>query len=236
MIPLRDKNPSSTFPYVTIVIIVVNVFMFLVELSLETKLDSFLMKYGVVPQKVVHHAQIRDSTFFSTFFPFFSSMFLHGGVVHLVGNMWYLWIFGDNIEDELGHFKYLCFYVLCGIVASLVHLLFNSNSGIPCIGASGAIAGVLGAYTITFPYARVVTIIPIVFIWQIIELPAMVVLGFWFVIQFFNGAASITVSDEGVVAWWAHIGGFISGIFTFSILKIIFGDKQRRLREQKIHN
>ncbi|MDR4506186.1 MAG: rhomboid family intramembrane serine protease [Candidatus Scalindua sp.] len=228
MLPIRDKNPSNTFPFVTIVIIVVNVFMFLVEISLETELDGFLMNYGVVPRKIMHHIQVGDSTNFTSVFPFFSSMFLHGGVFHLVGNMWYLWIFGDNIEDELGHFKYLCFYVFCGMTASLVHVFFNSNSGTPCIGASGAIAGVLGAYTIRFPYARVVTIIPIVFIWPIIELPAMVVLGFWFVIQFFNGAASITASvSGGGVAWWAHIGGFISGISTFYVLRKVFGENQR---------
>ncbi len=231
MIPIRDKNTTNTFPYVTIGIIVINVFMFLVELSFGTKLDGFLMDYGVVPLKVRYYSQIPDLTFMETFFPFLSSMFLHGGVIHLIGNMWYLWIFGDNIEDTLGHFKYLCFYVLCGIIAFSVHVFFNSKSDIPCIGASGAIAGVLGAYMITYPYARVVTIIPLWFIWPIIELPALVVLGFWFVIQFFNGAVSIAASvSRGGVAWWAHIGGFISGISIFYILSIIYGGKQRRFK------
>ncbi len=231
MIPIRDRNPSNTFPYVTVGIIVVNVFMFLVELSLETKLDDFLINYGVVPRKIVDHVLMHDSLSLTSFFPLFSSLFLHGGFVHLIGNMWYLWVFGDNIEDELGHFKYLCFYVLCGIIASLVHVCLNSNSEIPCIGASGAIAGVLGAYTIRFPYARVVTILPLLFIWQILELPAIVVLGFWFIIQFFNGAASIAASaSAGGVAWWAHIGGFISGLCIFYLLVRIFGERQRRRR------
>ncbi len=231
MIPIRDRNPSDTFPYVTIGIIVVNVFVFIIELSLGPRLDVFVMKYGVVPLKVRYYSQIPDLTFMNTFSPFLTSMFLHGGFIHLIGNMWYLWIFGDNIEDRLGHFKYLCFYIICGIIASTVHVFFNSQSDVPCIGASGAIAGVLGAYMITFPRARVVTILPLWFILQIIELPAYIVLGFWFVIQFFNGAVSITTSASGGgVAWWAHIGGFISGIFIFYILRILYGGTQKRYR------
>ena len=231
MIPIRDRNPSGTFPYVTIGIIVVNVFVFIIELSLGPRLDVFVMKYGVVPLKVRYYSQIPDLTFMNTFSPFLTSMFLHGGFIHLIGNMWYLWIFGDNIEDRLGHFKYLCFYIICGIIASTVHVFFNSQSDVPCIGASGAIAGVLGAYMITFPRARVVTILPLWFILQIIELPAYIVLGFWFVIQFFNGAVSITTSASGGgVAWWAHIGGFISGIFIFYILRILYGGAQKRYR------
>lgn len=231
MIPIRDKNPSGTFPYVTIGIMTVNVFMFFIELSLGPRLDRFIMQYGLVPLKLQYYSQSPELTFIDTFLPFLTSMFLHGGFIHLIGNMWYLWIFGDNIEDKLGHFKYLCFYILCGIIAACVHVFFNSQSKVPCIGASGAIAGVLGAYMITFPRARVVTIIPLGFIWPIIELPAMVVLGFWFVIQFFNGAASISASaSSGGVAWWAHIGGFVSGILMFYIFRKIFGGTHRRYR------
>ena len=191
------------------------------------------MKFGVVPLKVSHYSQVSDLTFISTFFPFISSMFLHGGFIHLIGNMWFLWIFGDNIEDKLGHFKYLGFYILCGIIASSVHVFFNSQSKVPCIGASGAIAAVLGAYMITFPRARVVTIVPLFIFIQIIELPAIVVLGFWFVIQFFNGAISITSSASGAgVAWWAHIGGFAAGIIIFYIIRIFFNktDRTRKYR------
>ena len=220
MIPIRDKNPSGTFPYVTIGIIVVNVSVFIYEISLGPELSIFLKQYGVIPLKVKLYSQASDLSIINTFFPFISSTFLHGGFIHLIGNMWFLWIFGDNIEDKLGHFKYLIFYVVCGITASSVHVLFNSQSNMPCIGASGAIAGVLGAYMVTFPHARVTTIVPL-FIFLQIELPAMVVLGFWFVIQFFNGAASINKSG-GVVAWWAHIGGFASGIIIFYIIRILF--------------
>ncbi|MFQ5964527.1 MAG: rhomboid family intramembrane serine protease [Candidatus Scalinduaceae bacterium] len=229
MIPIKDRNPSGSFPFVTVGIIAVNVFVFMLELSLGSGLDDFIMKYGIVPLKVGNYFQVLDLTFVDTFLPFITSMFLHGGFVHLIGNMWYLWIFGDNIEDKLGHFNYLCFYVMCGIIASSVHVIYNNQSSVPCIGASGAIAGVLGAYMITFPRARVVTILPIWFIWQVIELPAFIVLGLWFVIQFFNGTASITTSaSSGGVAWWAHIGGFVSGIFIIVILRIIYGMTNRR--------
>ncbi len=231
MIPIRDKNPSSTFPYVTIGIIVVNVLIFLYELSLDSGLGVFVMKFGVVPLRVSHYSQVPDLTLISTFLPFISSMFLHGGFVHLIGNMWFLWIFGDNIEDKLGHFKFIVFYFLCGIIASSVHVFFNSQSNVPCIGGSGAIAGVLGAYMITFPRARVVTIVPLFIFIQVMELPAIIVLGFWFVIQLFNGAASITASTSGAgVAWWAHIGGFAAGITILYIIRIFFVRKPGRRR------
>ncbi len=223
MIPIRDKNPSGTFPYVTTGIIVLNVSVFIYEISLGPELSIFLKQYGVIPLKVNHYSQSSGLTIINTFFPFISSTFLHGGFIHLIGNMWFLWIFGDNIEDKLGHFKYLIFYVVCGIIASSVHVIFNSQSNIPCIGASGAIAGVLGAYMVTFPHARVITIVPLFIFLQIIELPAMIVLGFWFVIQFFSGMASISMSSSGRgVAWWAHIGGFVSGILIFYLIRILF--------------
>ena len=231
MIPIRDRNPSGTFPYVTIGIIIVNILIFLYELSLGSGLGEFIMKFGVVPLKVSYYSQVPDLTFINTFFPFISSMFLHGGFVHLIGNMWFLWIFGDNIEDKLGHFRFIAFYFLCGIIASSVHVFFNSQSNVPCVGASGAIAGVLGAYMVTFPRARVVTIVPLFVFIQVMELPAIVVLGFWFVIQFFNGAASITASASGAgVAWWAHIGGFAAGVIILYIIRIFSVRKPGRRR------
>ncbi len=231
MIPIRDRNPSGTFPYVTIGIIIINVLIFLYELSLGSGLGEFIMKFGVVPLKVSYYSQVSDLTFINTFFPFISSIFLHGGFIHLIGNMWFLWIFGDNIEDKLGHFKFIAFYFLCGIIASSVHVFFNSQSSVPCVGASGAIAGVLGAYMITFPRARVVTIVPLFVFIQVMELPAMVVLGFWFVIQFFNGAASITASTSGAgVAWWAHIGGFAAGVIILYIMRIFLKKTYRTRR------
>ena len=231
MIPIRDRNPSGTFPYVTIGIIVINVLIFLYELSLGSGLGEFIMRFGVVPLKVSYYSQASDLTFINTFFPFISSIFLHGGFIHLIGNMWFLWIFGDNIEDKLGHFKFIAFYFLCGIIASSVHVFFNSQSNVPCVGGSGAIAGVLGAYMVTFPRARVVTIVPLFVFIQVMELPAIVVLGFWFVIQFFNGAASITASASGAgVAWWAHIGGFAAGVIILYIIRIFSVRKPGRRR------
>ncbi len=223
MIPIRDKNPSGIFPYITIGIIVINVSVFLYEISLGPDLNVFLKQYGVVPLKITHYFQASNLTIFKTFFPFISSTFLHGGFIHLIGNMWFLWIFGDNIEDKLGHFKYFIFYIICGISASFVHIFFNSQSNMPCIGASGAIAGVLGAYMVTFPHARVITIVPLFIFIQIIELPAIIVLGFWIIIQFFCSTSSISTSSSGGgVAWWAHIGGFVSGIIIFYLMCMLF--------------
>lgn len=218
MIPIRDRNPSGTFPIVTVGIIILNVLIFLYELSLGRRLESFIFQFGVVPVKVYYSAEIPGSGFINTYFPFLSSMFLHGGFIHLIGNMWYLWIFGDNVEDVLGRIRFLVFYLLCGIGSLAVHVYFNRESGVPCIGASGAVAGVLGAYMVTFPRARVLVLIPLFIIWEMIELPAIFVLGFWFLIQFFSGAASISSSHQGAgVAWWAHIGGFILGIIFIKI-------------------
>lgn len=217
MIPIRVRNPSGTFPFVTIGIILVNVVIFFVELSLGTQLDSFLFQFGIVPVKVTYSADIPGATFANTYFPFLSYMFLHGGFIHLIGNMWFLWIFGDNIEDRLGRVGFMLFYLLCGIGSALVHVYFNSQSGVPCVGASGAIAGVLGAYMVTFPKARVLVLIPLFIIWEFIELPAIVVLGFWFLIQFLSGAAIFSSAHGGGVAWWAHIGGFVLGIIFIKI-------------------
>jgi membrane associated rhomboid family serine protease len=146
-------------------------------------------------------------------------MFLHAGWMHLIGNMWYLWIFGDNVEDRLGHFNFLLFYLLCGLAAGVVHTAANLDSTVPSLGASGAIAGVLGAYAVSYPFARVLTLVPIVFFFQVIEVPAIIILGLWFLLQFLSGASSITTSQaaSGGVAWWAHIGGFIAGILLLAV-------------------
>lgn len=217
MIPIRDQNPSGSFPYVTISIICLNSIIFLFELSLGHQRESFLFQFGIIPAKVTYHADISDSGLLRAYFPFLSYMFLHGGFIHLIGNMWYLWIFGDNIEDMLGRFRFAVFYLICGIGSAVVHVYFNSQSSVPCIGASGAIAGILGAYTITFPRAKVLVILPLFIIWPLIELPAVFVLGFWFFIQFLSGATSITAIEGSGVAWWAHVGGFILGIILIKI-------------------
>jgi membrane associated rhomboid family serine protease len=207
MIPLRDVIPSRSTPYITLTIIGLNVVAWLVEISLPRDvLPLFLQVYGVVP------ADFHTSTLIS-------SMFLHGSWSHIVGNMWYLWIFGDNVEDRLGHFSYLVFYLLCGIGAGIVHTILNFNTVLPSVGASGAIAGVLGAYVVSYPGARILTLVPIFIFWQIIEIPAVVVLGLWFVMQFFSGTAALatTSASAGGVAWWAHIGGFIIGIILIGL-------------------
>lgn len=213
MIPLKDRNPTRRVPIVNIVIIILNLAVFIYQISLGRGLEGFLYKFGVVPDAIsnsINTVQLSPRVFF----PLFSSMFLHGGWLHLGGNMLYLWVFGDNVEDKLGRGRYLMFYLLCGIAASIAHIIIDPHSTIPTVGASGAISGVLGAYLLMFPKARVLTLIPIFVFLQFAELPALVVLGFWFVMQFFNGLISLGYETAGMggVAWWAHIGGFVAGM------------------------
>lgn len=213
MIPLRDKNPTRHFPIVTIVLIVMNVAAFAYELTLGPNLEMFLLKYGVLPAQISKelHVGIMNPLIFMTLI---TSVFLHGGWFHLIGNMLYLWVFGDNVEDKLGRLRFLFFYIICGIAASLLHIYLEPQSNVPTIGASGAISGVLGAYLLMFPKAKVVTLIPIFIFIQVAELPAFVILGLWFVLQFFNGLLSLGYATAGMggVAWWAHVGGFVTGL------------------------
>ncbi|MHB0970900.1 MAG: rhomboid family intramembrane serine protease [Thermoanaerobaculia bacterium] len=210
MIPIRDTNPRRTFPYVNIVLIVINIAVFFWEVSLGTRVNATLASIAFVPARFWEPGQLAPDTM-SMFF----SMFLHGGWLHLGGNMLYLWIFGDNVEDRLGHVKYLIFYFACGIAATFAHAFMNPQSALPAVGASGAIAGVLGGYLVLFPHARVMTFIPIGFVVALRELPAILVLGLWFVLQIFTGAASLgarSLEEAGGVAYFAHIGGFIAGL------------------------
>lgn len=209
MIPLRDVIPSRTVPIVTVTIVTLNALAFLFEWSLAPPvLNAFIRDFGFVP-----------TTFaWSTIL---TSMFLHGGWLHVIGNMWYLWIFGDNVEDRLGHVRFALFYILCGSVAALAQATINPDSNVPMVGASGAIAGVMGAYFVLFPRSRVLTLVPLLLFWEVIELPAVFLLGFWFLIQFASGVGSIaatTSGDVGGVAFWAHTAGFLAGatgIFAF---------------------
>ncbi len=214
MFPIKDINPRHRFPIITVLIIIINIFIFFVEIKMGPYLDRFITHYGLIPITITKGI-IESSLSLRDLSTFFSAMFLHGGWMHLIGNMLYLWIFGDNVEDKLGHLRYLLFYLLCGIGASFVHILIDPFSNIPTIGASGAISGVLGAYMLLFPRARVLTIIPIFLFIQIAELPAFILIGFWFIIQFFQGLLSLGFQSDGMggVAWWAHIGGFIFGMF-----------------------
>jgi len=210
MIPLRDTVPSRNYPMVNNSIIVVNVVLYLVQLTKGTCLNEFIYIYGLVPARysLPHIAEYFSPS--QQVLSLVSFMFLHGGFWHLLGNMWSLYIFGDNVEDTLGHFRYLVFYLFCGFLSGLSHLFFNIQSMVPTIGASGAIAGVMGAYFILHPTAKILTLIPIFIIPFFFEIPAFIFLGFWFVMQFINLAGSH--GTAGGIAWWAHIGGFIFGI------------------------
>lgn len=221
MFPIRDDVPSRTFPIVTIGLIITNVIVFFFELTMGRRgLTAFVADYGLVPGYITAYTSGADVPVRRVFLPFFTSMFLHGGWMHLIGNMWYLWIFGDNVEDRLGHVRFLAFFVVCGVMANGAHYVFNAASGLPAIGASGAVAGVLGAYLISYPRARILVLLPLFLFIQFIELPALIVLGFWFVLQFLNGAASVVRSTAtGGVAWWAHIGGFVGGIVIFKFFR-----------------
>ncbi len=215
MIPLRDTVQSKTYPIIRNVIIGINVLVFLWQLGQGPYLESVLNLYGIVPIRYSNQSLSGDYTFLQQVFPFFSYMFLHGGFFHLLGNMWFLYIFGDNVEDRLGPSRFLAFYILSGIAAVLIHLATNWQSRLPTIGASGAIAGVMGAYFLLFPRARVLTMVPIFFFPLLFELPAVFFLGYWVLIQFLY--ATVSYGQAGGVAWWAHIGGFIFGLATIKL-------------------
>jgi len=221
MFPIRDNVPSRSFPVVTVLLIAVNTVIFLYEVALGSRgLTGFIAQNALIPSQVTAHFSEAASAPRQAFLPFFTSMFLHGGWLHLIGNMWFLWIFGDNVEDRLGHVRFLVFYVLCGLLGNLAHYALNTASHLPALGASGAIAGVLGAYVLSYPGARILVLLPIFFFIQFVELPALVVLGFWFVLQFLSGAASVVASSEGGgTAWWAHIGGFLGGMAVFYLFR-----------------
>jgi membrane associated rhomboid family serine protease len=218
LLPLADHNPRRTTPVVNIILIVVNVLMFFWELRMQAArvLEPALMSVAFVPVRFWH----APGALLPNVITMFVSMFLHGGWLHLGGNMLYLWIFGDNIEDRLGHGKYLFFYLACGLLATLAHAAMNPGSDVPSIGASGAIAGVLGAYIVLFPKQRVTTLIPIFIFITVREIPAVFLLGFWIVMQLFFGAASMggDLQRSGGVAYFAHIGGFVAGMVLITLL------------------
>ena len=217
MIPLRDANPSETTPFVNYALIAVNAVVFLYELSFGRHLNQFIFDFGVIPSQLLSQLQIMDVF---VILKIFTSMFLHGGWMHFLGNMLYLYIFGDNVEDKFGHGRYLFFYLTAGIAAALLQVFINPTSEVPMVGASGAIAGVLGAYICMFPKARVATLIPIFVFFQVVELPAFLFLGIWFLMQAASGVLSLGIgSDVGGVAFWAHIGGFAAGAVLFPFLR-----------------
>lgn len=222
MLPIRDTIQSRTYPIMTISLIIVNAIAFIFQISLGRGGNEFIMAYGFIPSRFFH--LLEKGSILYALFPLFSSIFLHGGWFHIIGNMWYLWIFGDNVEDRVGHLRFLIFYILCGVLSGLAHAFANYHSGIPTVGASGAIAGVMGAYFILYPRAKIWTLVPIFIFIQFFEIPAVVFLGFWILMQFFMGAFNL----GGGVAWWAHIGGFIAG----AILIFLFRKRKGQLPRQ----
>ncbi len=237
MIPLADENPSRSKPYVVYVLVALNAIVFLIDrLGAQGPIGG-LWNWSMIPWSVVHNApanldipvrygqmvgiyQVRHAGFQPEWITIFTSMFMHGSFIHIGGNMLYLWIFGNNVEDAVGHFRFLLFYLLCGVIAALAHISSNPASTVPTLGASGAIAGVLGAYLFLYPGNRVRTLIWVYFFVEFIDIPAVLVLGVWFATQLMNVGASGGM--QGGVAYWAHIGGFISGI----ILIILLGGRR----------
>jgi hypothetical protein len=216
MIPLRDENPTRTFPFVTLSIIIINVLIFIYELNLGNRLEDAIMHFAVIPYDVTH--RIIDPRVISTLF---SALFFHGGFAHILGNMLYLWVFGNNIEDRLGHLRFIFFYFACGVFATIGHIVFALNSRIPLIGASGAISGILGAYLILYPRAKVLVLFPFFLFWRVFKVSARWFLLFWIALQFINVTTSrvfMDTANEAGVAWVAHLTGFFAGIFLLWVL------------------
>ena len=231
MIPIRDYRPSGTVPYVTISLIAINALVFIYQYlilagqhilvggHLISGADLFIYSYGLIPREILHMRDLPPYIPYPIWVTLFTSMFIHGGFWHLAGNMLYLWIFGDNVEDSMGHFKFLIFYLLCGLIAAYAQVIIDPDSRVPIVGASGAIAGVLGAYMMLFPYARVLTVV--IFFWfiRLVEIPAMILLGFWFIYQLMLAPLGLTGGGGGGVAFFAHIGGFVAGALLVYIFK-----------------
>jgi membrane associated rhomboid family serine protease len=213
MIPIRNAVPSRYPPVVTWLLIATNCLVFLLQNSLSpADLEEFLRDFALIPARYTAGFVDGDVSV-ADLFPFFTMMFLHGGWLHLILNMWTLWLFGPTVEDRLGHGRYLAFYLACGLAASIAHVVFNPTSIVPALGASGAIAGVLGCYLRLFPMARVVVVVPIIFIPLFFEVYAFVFVGLWFLVQIFQGTVELLLSTSGGgVAWWAHVGGFVAGL------------------------
>ena len=212
MIPLRVDIQRHSVALFNGLLIVLNVAVFFYELSLPARQGQALVfTFGLTPAQMQLLFASPGITLGQAFLPMLTSMFLHGGWLHLLGNMLFLWVFGGSVEEEFGHLQYLFFYLVCGVGAAIVHTIFNWGSRIPTVGASGAISGVMGAFVVLFPRARVTTLIPALFLFFTVQIPAVLMMGYWFFIQVFSGVASLGISSQGGVAWWAHVGGFLLG-------------------------
>jgi membrane associated rhomboid family serine protease len=222
LIPLRSDNPLATFPFINVLLIVANALVFLYELSLSPRAGNRLIfEFGLIPARfgmLIGPTQHAHATLGAAVIPVLTSMFLHAGWMHLLGNMLFLWVFGGSVEDRMGHFAYLVFYLVCGLGAGAVHTAFNWGSTVPTIGASGAISGVLGAYIILFPRSRILTLVPLLILFFFWRIPAMLMLGYWFVLQFVSGLSALGGANQGGIAVWAHVGGFVLGALIVLIL------------------
>ncbi len=217
MIPLKDTTPRRLFPIVTVLLIAINVLVFVYQITLPPHAaEAFVKTYAFVPRNLQLALEGHRYSLEQGLLPLFTSMFLHGGFMHILGNMWFLWIFGGNVEDRMGSAVYLFFYIICGLGSGVAQLLFSWGSAIPSLGASGAISGVLGAYIVFFPGSRILTLVPLFIIWFTARIPAIIFIGLWFIAQFLSGVGSLETpgaASTGGVAWWAHIGGFLLGLF-----------------------
>lgn len=220
MIPIRDEIPTRRVPVVNYLLIAANILVFIQVWLLDPNQGSLVDRYAMIPAHFTSGLDLGD------FISIFTSMFMHAGFAHIAGNMLYLWIFGDNIEDRLGHLGYLIFYLVGGVAASLAHIITNPGSQIPTVGASGAIAAVLGAYLVMYPQSRIATFIPIGFFMRLTMMPAVVVLGLWFILQLFSGAVTYGGADVGGVAFWAHVGGFVAGV----VMALLLPKERRPVR------
>ncbi|HUY15797.1 MAG TPA: rhomboid family intramembrane serine protease [Terriglobia bacterium] len=226
-IPINDNVRRRTFWTITLLLIAANTWAFLYELSLGHLLNRFIFVFGVVPGRYMTAQGLAIPGFLALFVPLFVSMFLHGGWLHLIGNMLFLFVFGRSLEDRFGHGKFLILYFLSGLGAAFLHIYLNAGSPVPSIGASGAIAGVLGAYFVCFPRARITTVIFLIFFFWTVQLPALLVLGYWFLVQFVAGYQMLAIQSAtgGGVAWWAHVGGFLTGL----ILALVFQPRRAKV-------
>jgi membrane associated rhomboid family serine protease len=222
MIPLKDLNPRRTFPIMTLLLIAANVVVFAHQLTLPpAAAEAFIRTYALTPQHIQLALEGHRYTPLGAFLPLFTCMFLHGGFLHIIGNMWFLWVFGGNVEEQFGPFGYLLFYLVCGIGSGAAQVLFSWGSRIPSLGASGAISGVLGAYIVFFPRSRILTLIPLLIIFFTARISAWVFIGIWFLMNFLSGVSSLGMKSAGGVAWWAHVGGFLLGVLIAGIVRLV---------------
>lgn len=218
MIPIRDSIPTRRVPIVNYLLIAANIVVFVLMWLAGSGQEKLVYQFALIPASFTGGLSLGDIS------DVFTGMFMHAGLAHLAGNMLYLWIFGDNVEDSMGPILYLAFYLVGGAIASLTHILTNPTSQVPTVGASGAIAAVLGAYLVLFPRSRVATLIPLGIFLRVTMVPAVLVLGFWFVLQLFSGVLSLGGPDVGGVAFWAHVGGFVAGV----VMALLFGKRRRQ--------